>query len=104
MSWLWVLGAATAEVCGVIGLKLFSAAKGKAHLLLFVSGFSLSFVLLYVSFQFLAVSTAYAVWIGLGTTGAVLVNMLFFHEGRSAGRLVGMMLIIIGAAGIKWLS
>ena len=52
MSWLWVAGAATAEVCGVIGLKLFSTAKGKAHLLLFVGGFSLSFVLLYVSFQF----------------------------------------------------
>lgn len=104
MSWLWVLAAAAAEVCGAVGLKKFSACPTGRHLALFVGGFTLSFVLLYASFLYLAVSAAYAVWIGLGTGGTVLVNMVFFHEGRNAGRLSAMALIVIGAAGVKWLS
>ena len=104
MSWLWVLAAAFAEVCGTIGLKKISSFPTGRNLLLFTGGFLFSFALLYTSFQYLAVSAAYAVWIGLGTTGTVLVNMFFFHEGRNAGRLAGMLLIVIGAAGIKWLS
>ena len=104
MNWLWVLAAAAAEVCGVVGLKKFSSEKRWPHLLLFIGGFGLSFGSLYLSFQVIAVSAAYAVWIGLGTTGAVLVNMVFFHEGRSAGRIAAMVLIVMGAAGVKWLS
>ncbi len=104
MKWLWVLAAAAAEICGVVGLKQFSTTRHLRHLGPFIGGFGLSFLALYTSFKYLPISSAYAVWIGLGTAGAVVVNMIFFHEKRNPGRVMGMVLIVIGAMGVKWLS
>ena len=56
------------------------------------------------SFKFLQVSTAYAVWIGVGTAGAVLINMIFFDESKSAGKVASVILIVIGVVGLKYVS
>lgn len=101
MGWLFIFFAAITEISGVIGLKMFSQKKTLKSGLLYGTGFALSFVFLYFAFQYLQVSVVYAVWIGIGTAGAVLVNMMFFGESRSQGRLVSVMLIIIGVVGLK---
>lgn len=44
---------------------------------LYVGGLCTSVAMLYQAFAYLPVSVAYAVWVGIGTAGAVLVNMLF---------------------------
>ncbi len=104
MMWLLVFAAAAAEIAGVIGLKKFSQRKTLPRLMGFCGGFAASFILLYWAFQFLPVSAAYAVWIGAGTAGAVLINMLVFGEGRNPGRVAGLALIVIGVVGVKWFS
>ncbi|HLR41944.1 MAG TPA: multidrug efflux SMR transporter [Pseudogracilibacillus sp.] len=104
MGWILVFFAALFEFVGVIGLKKFSEKRNVLHALLYVGGFASSFGFLYFSFQFLQVSTAYAVWVGIGTAGAVLINMIFFGESRSAGRIVSVALIVIGVVGLKALS
>ncbi|WP_078378490.1 DMT family transporter [Sutcliffiella halmapala] len=101
MGWLFVGLAAMSEIVGVIGLKLFSNVKNFRNIVLFLGGFALSFVLLYQSFHYLQLSVAYAVWIGLGTAGAVLINMMFFGESKSIGRIASLILIIIGVVGLK---
>lgn len=68
---------------------------------MYVSGFLIALAFLYSSFLYLQVSTAYAVWIGLGTAGAVLINMIFFGETQSLGRIASVVLIIIGVVGLK---
>ncbi|MBS5911717.1 MAG: SMR family transporter, partial [Paenibacillus macerans] len=83
MGWLFVLIAALFELTGVIGLKKFSQKKSMLNLLMFFGGFGGSFAFLYASFNYLQVSIAYAVWIGIGTSAAVLVNMIFFGESKS---------------------
>ncbi|WP_424246213.1 DMT family transporter [Elusimicrobium posterum] len=104
MGWIYIFSAAAAEICGVIGLKLFSKNKTLKNMLHFALSFALSFYLLYASFNYINVSTAYAVWIGTGTAGAVLLNMAFFGESRSVGRIVSLALIIIGVVGLKAVS
>lgn len=104
MGWLFVVCAAVTEIVGVIGLKMFSQKKSLKNGIIYGAGFSLSFVFLYFAFKYLQVSVAYAVWIGIGTAGAVLVNMIFFGESRSQGRIVSVMLIIIGVVGLKAIS
>lgn len=104
MGWLLVFFAASSEIAGTIGLKLYSQKKTLRNGLLYVGGFGASFVLLYESFNFLQVSISYAVWIGIGTAGAVLLNMLFFGESKSLGRIASVMLIVIGVVGLKALS
>ena len=57
-----------------------------------------------MALDFLDMSIAYAVWMGLGTAGAVIVNMIFFGESRSRRRIISVGLIIIGVAGLKAVS
>ncbi|AOV07095.1 DMT family transporter [Sporosarcina ureilytica] len=104
MGWLFVLLAAMSEVVGVIGLKMYSQKKTWRNGLIYGLGFAASFAFLYVAFKYLQVSIAYAVWIGIGTAGAVLINMVVFNESKSIGRIISVGLIIIGVVGLKALS
>ena len=104
MGWMLVFLAAMSELVGVVGLTKFSKKRNVLNGLLYVGGFGVSFAFLYFSFKFLQVSTAYAVWIGIGTAGAVLINMIFFGESRSRGRIMSVILIVIGVVGLKALS
>ena len=104
MGWIFVTIAAILELIGVIGLKKYSGEKSIGSLLLFGGGFGGAFVFLYASFNYLQVSIAYAVWIGIGTVAAVLVNMIFFNESKSLGRIISLAVIIIGVVGLKAVS
>lgn len=104
MGWFLVVAAALMETLGVIGLKRYSLQKNALNAVLFFGGFGASFVLLYQSFRYIQLSVAYAVWIGLGTAAAVLVNMLFFGESRSTARLLSLGVIVIGVVGLKAVS
>ncbi|HLR10054.1 MAG TPA: SMR family transporter [Sporosarcina sp.] len=104
MGWFLVFLAAVSEITGVIGLKLFTQARTIRNTVIYVSGFALSFVFLYAAFKYLQVSIAYSVWIGIGTAGAVLVNMIFLGESRSIGRIISVGLIVIGVVGLKAIS
>ncbi|MEX3623027.1 multidrug efflux SMR transporter [Viridibacillus arvi] len=104
MGWIFVFLAAMSEIVGVIGLKLYSQNKTIRNLILYVGGFGLSFALLYTSFNYLQLSIAYAVWIGIGTVGAVLINMILFGESKNVARVVSIIAIVIGVAGLKAVS
>ncbi|KRG63025.1 multidrug resistance protein SMR [Stenotrophomonas humi] len=104
MGWFLVVAAALMETLGVIGLKRYSLRKSALNALLFFGGFGASFVLLYQSFRYIQLSVAYAVWIGLGTAAAVLVNMAFFGESRSTARLLSLGVIVAGVVGLKAVS
>lgn len=104
MGWLLVIAAALMETVGVIGLKRYSGRKSLLNAILFFGGFGASFVLLYQSFRYIQLSIAYAVWIGLGTAAAVLVNMLFFGESRNTARLLSLAVIVVGVVGLKAVS
>ncbi|KUF36098.1 MULTISPECIES: DMT family transporter [Lysinibacillus] len=104
MGWVYILLAAIAEIIGVIGLRFYSQNKTIRNLLLYVGGFGLSFALLYASFNYLQLSIAYVVWVGIGTVGAVLVNIIFFGESKNLPRIISIIAIIIGVAGLKAVS
>ncbi|WP_428897053.1 paired small multidrug resistance pump [Parelusimicrobium proximum] len=104
MGWILVFTAAAFEIFGVIGLKKYSCSKSWKYILHFTAGFAVSFALLYLSFRYISVSTAYAVWIGTGTAGAVAINMIFFGESKSMARIISLIVIIIGVVGLKSIS
>ncbi|GIN58783.1 QacE family quaternary ammonium compound efflux SMR transporter [Lederbergia ruris] len=104
MGWVYVMLAAISEIVGTMGLKMYSQKKTWKSGSLYLGGFGASFVFLYSAFHYLQVSVAYAVWIGIGTAGAVLVNMIFFDEPRSRARLISVALIVIGVTGLKAVS
>jgi paired small multidrug resistance pump len=104
MGWLFVIVAGTCEIIGAAGLKLYSQHKNFRNGAIYIGGFCSSFAFLYTSFHFLQISIAYAVWIGIGTAGAVGVNMLLFGESRNLGRIFSVILIIIGVIGLRFLA
>lgn len=104
MGWLFVFLAAISETFGVIHLKLYIINKKRFNYFLYISGLLGAFLLLYLSFEFLQVSVAYAVLIGIGTAAAVIINMAFFNESKNLGRILGVVVIIFGVVGLKYVS
>lgn len=104
MGWIYVMIAAVLEVVGVIGLNKFNEEKTISHTALFYGGFGGAFLFLYASFAYLQISVAYAVWIGIGTAAAVVINMAFYNESKNIGRIMSLIVIIIGVTGLKAVS
>ncbi|WP_294613826.1 multidrug efflux SMR transporter [uncultured Gilliamella sp.] len=100
MGWLLIFTASIFEVIGAVGLKLYAQQKNLFRLVLYWGGFFVSFVLFYISLHYLELSIVYPVWVGLGTSGAVLANMLLFKEPKNTARLLGLAIIIIGVVGL----
>lgn len=101
MGWILVILAAISEITGVIGLKKYSEQKTIRNAVIYMGGFGISFALLYASFQYLQVSIAYTIWIGIGTAGAVLLSMFLFGEPKSKKRIISVLFIIVGVIGLK---
>jgi len=101
MGWLLVVLAAVGEVTGAAGLKLYSQRKTFRNGALYIGGFGTSFALLYSSFHFLQLSVAYIVWVGIGTAGAVFINMYLFGESKNIGRVISVVIIIVGVIGLR---
>jgi len=63
-----------------------------------------SFWLLAIAVKILPVGTAYAVWTGIGAVGAAVLGMFLFKEPATAARIVCIVLVIAGIAGLYLLG
>ena len=52
----------------------------------------------------LPTGTAYAVWVGIGALGAVIIGILLFDEPLPPLRALFVALLVIAIAGLKWTS
>ena len=60
-----------------------------------------SFYFLSLALKTLPIGTAYAVWTGIGTVGAAILGMILVNEPRDFARIICILLIIGGIAGLK---
>jgi quaternary ammonium compound-resistance protein SugE len=104
LDWVYLIIAGLLEIVWAIGLKYtFGFTKfwpTVATVLVMVA----SFVLLSIALKTIPVGTGYVVWTGIGAVGTVLVGMFFLDEPRELGRIVCLLLIIVGIVGLKLLS
>ena len=99
--WLIVIISTLFEVGWVMGLKHSSSfLEWTATILAIIISFS---GLIYASRK-IPVGTAYAVFVGLGTAGTVIVEMLFFSEPFKLIKLLLIGLLLVGVVGLKLLS
>ena len=104
MGWLYLMGAIFFELCGTLSMK---EAHGFTRLWPSVGVFF--FYALCMSALTLAMNTidlgiAYAIWSGLGTAVMATVGILYYHEPVSLGKVVSLVMIIAGVAGLKLAS
>lgn len=101
MPWFLLLLAGLFEVVWAVTLK---SAEGFTRFwpsVLTITFMLASFGLLGIAMRSLPASTAYAVWVGIGAVGTSLVGLLLLGEPASAGRIVSLLLIVIGVIGLK---
>ena len=104
MNWIYLAIAGVLEIAWAIGLKY---TEGWTRLVpSIITGVLLatSFYFLSLAVKTLPIGTAYAIWTGIGTVGAAVLGMILFDEPRDAVRIMCIMLIIAGIAGLKLTS
>lgn len=101
VGWVYLIAASFGEIFGVLGIKLYLQKRSPARLLLVVVTFGIGFLLLALAMRHIPLSTAYAVWTGIGVAGTVLMGILFFAESPDWKRLLFLGCIVAGAVGLK---
>lgn len=98
IQWIKVIIAALFEVFWVIGLKHadeFWAWAGT------VIAIIISFYLMIMAGKKLPVGTVYAVFVGLGATGTVFSDIIFFDEAFKVSKVLLVIALLIGVAGLS---
>ena len=101
MNWLILVLAGLFEIVWAIGLKYTDGFTKLWPTLGTVTAMVISVGLLGLAMKSLPVGTAYAVWVGVGAVGTAILGIVLFNESANWGRLLSLLLIIIGIIGLK---
>ncbi len=101
MAWVILVLAGLFEVGWAIGLKYSEGFSRFWPTLWTVLAIIASLWLLGIAMKSLPISTAYSVWVGIGTIGTVILGIVLFEEPANAMRLISIALIITGIIGLK---
>jgi len=101
MHWFYLFLAGISEIVWAVGIKY---TNGFTKLI--PSVLSIVFMLLSVYFLTLAsekipLSSAYAMWTGIGTMGTVVLSILLFGEVISGFKLLSIFCVVFGVIGLK---
>jgi paired small multidrug resistance pump len=98
LQWMKVFFAAFFEVFWVIGLKHADSVWEWAGT---VVSIAISFYALIAAGDKLPVGTVYAVFVGLGTAGTVISEILLFGEPFDTAKILLIGVLLIGVIGLK---
>lgn len=101
MKWLILVLAGLFEIVWAIGLKYTDGFTKLWPTVGTVTAMVISVALLGLAMKSLPVGTAYAVWVGVGAVGTAVLGILLFDEAANWGRIISLLLIIIGIVGLK---
>jgi quaternary ammonium compound-resistance protein SugE len=101
MNWAILAAAGLLEVVWAVGLKRTAGFTRLGPSVVTIAAVIASFYLLGIALRSLPLGTAYAVWVGIGATGTMVVSALVFSEAISPLKLASMALILVGIVGLK---
>ncbi|MGX7023753.1 DMT family transporter [Vagococcus hydrophili] len=104
MAWISLVFAGIFEMLGVNSINQYVSEKSKKNLIKLIIMFGMSFLLLSYSIESLPMSTAYAVWTGIGASGGAILGIIFYKEPKDPKRLFFIGLILFAAVGLKLIS
>ncbi len=103
-AWIILIASGLFETVWAVGLKYTDGFTRLMPTLIVLGAMAISVYGLALAVRVLPVGTAYAVWTGIGTIGAVTIGILVLDEPRTAMRLVCIGMIIAGIVGLKVVS
>lgn len=99
--WIKVFIGAFFEVIWVSGLK---NADTIGMWLITLAAICISFYMMIDASRHLPVGTVYAVFVGLGTVGTVVAEIIFFGEPLMIEKMMLILLLLIGVIGLKMVT
>ncbi|HJT60370.1 MAG TPA: quaternary ammonium compound efflux SMR transporter SugE [Burkholderiales bacterium] len=104
MAWIWLTLAGLLEVVWATGLKYTEGFTRLVPSVITVGAMVASVYLLGAAVRTIPIGTGYAVWTGIGAVGVAILGMVLFNEPRALLRIVSILLIVAGIAGLKLVS
>lgn len=104
MAWVVLVLAGLFEIGWAIGLKYTHGFTRLWPSVGTIAAMIVSLGLLGIAMKSLPVGTAYAVWVGVGAVGTAILGIVLFGESANAGRIVSLVLIMLGIVGLKLAS
>lgn len=101
MAWFILVIAGLFEVGWAIGLKYTDGFSKLWPTVGTVLAMVVSLGLLGLAMKTLPVGTAYAIWVGVGAIGTVILGMILFGEPATPLRIGSLVLIVAGIVGLK---
>ena len=101
MAWVILVIAGLFEVGWAIGLKYTEGFTRLWPTIGTVAAMIISLGLLGIAMKSLPVGTSYAVWVGVGAVGTVILGIVLLGEAANAPRLISVAFIIAGIIGLK---
>ena len=98
LFWIYLLIAILTEVVGTTLMKVSQGLTRLIPSVLMFLLYGISFVFMAFALKKIEVSTAYAIWSGLGTALIAIIGIVWFRESINLPKLVGLVLIIGGVA------
>ena len=102
--WLWLGLAGLAEIGFAVAVKASDGFTRPGAVALTLGAMVVSLFCMSRAMQALPMGTVYAVWTGIGAAGALAWGILVGGEPAGALRLLCILLILAGVAGIRWAS
>lgn len=100
-AWLLLVVAGLLEVVWAIGLKYTAGFTRLGPSVVTLAAMVGSVALLGLAMKWLPVGTAYAVWVGVGAVGTVILGIVLFGEPVNLVRMLSVALIVAGIVGLK---
>ncbi len=104
MSWVLLVVAGLLEAAWAIGLKYTEGFTKLVPSVLTIAAIAASMWLLATAARTLPIGTAYGVWVGIGTVGAVVLGVTVLGEAMSPARAVFVVMLIVALIGLKLTS
>lgn len=101
MAWIILVIAGLLEAGWAIGLKYTEGFTKPVASVLTISGIVTSMYLLALSARTLHIGTAYAVWVGIGTFGTIVLGITVLGEPVNTGRIFFLILLMVAIVGLK---
>ncbi|KRC31572.1 MULTISPECIES: quaternary ammonium compound efflux SMR transporter SugE [unclassified Lysobacter] len=101
MPWIILVLAGLFEIGWAIGLKYTDGFSKLWPTVGTAAAMAISLGLLGIAMKSLPVGTAYAIWVGVGAVGTVILGIVLFQEPLNALRVISVALIVTGLVGLK---
>ncbi|GGE61428.1 DMT family transporter [Priestia taiwanensis] len=104
MAWVFLIVGGMFEIGWAFGLKFSNGFTNLPVSVITVILMVLSFWCFSKSLKFLPVSTAYAVFTGIGSFGTAVIGMIFLGDSVSVLKVLLLIILIICIIGLKLVS